>query len=115
MLRIMSDVKLYRYYLASTNARRFEWAECVLASTGFFGCVSDYGNYSFAWRGFGGGDFREFFAAIEPDYLEEDAVFIVGMRNAAPSLLAELRALRRIHQLERERLLACICHLRARL
>jgi hypothetical protein len=65
----MAPAQLWRYKLDSTDGRDFEWGEVVLCSSGFFGAVSDYGNYSFAWRNFGsGGSFRAFIVGIGPDY-----------------------------------------------
>lgn len=63
----MADVTCWRYYLPSQKGEGF--AEIVLCSSGFFGAVSDYGNYSFAWRHFGEGDFRAFVAGLGWDYL----------------------------------------------
>lgn len=42
--------------------------QVVLVSNGMFSAVTDYGNFSFAWRAFGDGDFREFIANLEIDY-----------------------------------------------
>ncbi len=63
-------VKLWRYYLPTVDGLS-GWAEIVLGSNGFFAAVSDYGNYSYAWRDTGRADFRAFVAALErePDYI----------------------------------------------
>jgi hypothetical protein len=54
-----------RYYVSTPGS--FEWAEVVITSGGFFSAVSDYGNYAFAWRGFGDRDFRRFLLGAERD------------------------------------------------
>lgn len=61
------QVTCWRYWLP--NVKGEGWAEIVLCSTGFFGAVSDWGNYSFAWRNWGDGDFRAFVARLDPGYL----------------------------------------------
>lgn len=53
------EIKLWRYYLPSIKGDG--WAEIVIASSGFFGAVSDYGDYAFAWRHTGCDDVRKFF------------------------------------------------------
>lgn len=45
----------------------FWLAQVVLTSDGMFSCVSDWGNFSFAWRN-GGTDFREFLISLNVDY-----------------------------------------------
>lgn len=60
-----TPVQTWRYYLPSGSGQ--EWAEIVLVSTGMFAAVSDWGNYAFAWRGFGDRDFREFVAGLAKD------------------------------------------------
>lgn len=64
----MKEVKLWRYYFP--NEKGEGWAEIVIGSNGFFAAVSDYGNYSFAWRDTGCDDVRKFFlrASSEWDY-----------------------------------------------
>lgn len=66
----MTPPKLYRYYIPSKDGLS-GWGEIVLSSGGFFAAVTDYGNYAFAWRHFGEGDFRKWFADLEnsTDYL----------------------------------------------
>ncbi len=61
----MKPVTTWRYYLPSIDGEG--WAEIVVCSSGFFAAVSDYGNYAFAWRSFGDGDFREWLAHLERD------------------------------------------------
>lgn len=62
-------VRLYHYVLPPKKLEG--WAEIVLSSGGFFGAVSDWGNYAYAWRHWGGGDFRAFVLnlARDPDYV----------------------------------------------
>lgn len=70
----MSEPKLYRYYLPSENGEG--WAEIVVCSTGFFGAVSDWGDYANAWRHHGCADFRTFLLNAErsPEYFAEKLV-----------------------------------------
>lgn len=42
--------------------------QVVLTSDGMFSAVTDYGNMSFAWRHYGGGDFRKFLIGLSVDY-----------------------------------------------
>jgi hypothetical protein len=42
--------------------------QIVLTSDGMFSGVTEYGNMSFAWRGFGDRDFREFILELGVDY-----------------------------------------------
>ncbi len=57
---------VHRYYLPSENGEG--WAEVVITLGGFFSAVSDYGNYAFAWRGFGDRDFRAFLLGAQRDH-----------------------------------------------
>lgn len=41
--------------------------EAVLTSDGMFSAVTDYGNFTYAWRAFGD-DIEEFILKISPDY-----------------------------------------------
>jgi hypothetical protein len=46
-----------------------QWlAQVVLTSDGMFSSVTDYGNFSYAWRSFGPGTFREFLLNINEGY-----------------------------------------------
>lgn len=46
-----------------------QWlGQIVLTSDGMFSGVTDYGNFSYAWRFFGDGDFRKFLIGLNPDY-----------------------------------------------
>jgi hypothetical protein len=66
----MSDpIRMWRYYLPNVNGEG--WAEIILCSSGFFGAVSDYGDYAFAWRRPARGDecIRRFMLDIGPDYV----------------------------------------------
>jgi hypothetical protein len=45
-----------------------QWlGQVVLTSDGMFAAVTDYGNYSFAWRSFGN-DFKAFILSLNPSY-----------------------------------------------
>lgn len=50
------------------NERHEGWAVIHIDSKGFFGVVSDYGNYAFHWTSFGE-DFKEFLVGLDWDYL----------------------------------------------
>lgn len=63
----MAELRIWRYYLPSQKGEGF--AEIVLCSSGFFGAVSDWGNYAFAWRHFGPDDFRAFVMGLGESYL----------------------------------------------
>lgn len=43
-------------------------AQVVLTSDGMFASVTDWGNFSFAWRSFGEKDFRKFICELGTDY-----------------------------------------------
>jgi len=64
----MSELKFYRYYLPNDSGRE-GWADFVLRSDGWFGVVSDYGNYVFHWTHFGNRDFRHFVLGLHDDYV----------------------------------------------
>jgi len=58
-------VKAYSYKLLSDNGA---WlGQVVLTDDGMFSGVTDWGNFSYAWRAFGG-SFKEFILGITPDY-----------------------------------------------
>lgn len=65
-------VQTWAYTLRDEDGR---WlAQVVLAADGYFSAVSDYGNFSFAWRAFGykdGRDFRDFLSGLGVDYFGE--------------------------------------------
>ena len=63
---VSEPVKTWRYALPSERGEG--WAEIVICSSGFFGAVSDYGNYAFAWRHTGCDDVREFFLRARRDW-----------------------------------------------
>ena len=58
---------LWQYRIPSENGEG--WAIAVLGSDGFFGVVSDYGNYAYLWSSTGMRDFRDFFCGIDGDYV----------------------------------------------
>jgi hypothetical protein len=46
-----------------------QWlGQIVLTSDGAFMSVTDYGNFSFAWRHYGDDDFRKFLISLNVDY-----------------------------------------------
>lgn len=59
--------KIWDYYIPSANHEG--WGKFIIDSTGYFSCVSDYGNWAFQWTAHGDEDFREFLADIGTDYL----------------------------------------------
>lgn len=42
--------------------------QIVLTSDGAFMAITDYGNFNFAWRAYGKGDFREFICRLDTSY-----------------------------------------------
>lgn len=51
------------------RTKQGDWlGQIVLTSDGAFMSVTDYGNFSFAWRSYGSGDFREFLCRLNTDY-----------------------------------------------
>ena len=63
--REASLVKARSYSLTNDNG---SWlAQVVLTNDGMFSCVSDWGNFSFAWRS-AGTDFRSFIIGLNVDY-----------------------------------------------
>lgn len=62
----MNKVVVRNYQLRTENGR---WlAQMLLSSDGMISGVTDYGNFAFAWRSFGVGDFRDFLTDISVDY-----------------------------------------------
>lgn len=54
----------------SVRSEKGDWlADIVIGSDGWFGAVSDYGDYAYAWRGFAPSDFRTFLAGLNAGYL----------------------------------------------
>ena len=46
-----------------------EWlGQVVLTSDGMFASVTDWGNLSYSWRSYGGGDFRQFLCGLNIGY-----------------------------------------------
>jgi hypothetical protein len=45
-------------------------AQIVLTSDGMFAAVSDWGNFSYAWRAYGDRTFKEFILSLNVDYFE---------------------------------------------
>lgn len=51
------------------RTKQGDWlGQIVLTSDGAFMSVTDYGNFSFAWRSYGSSDFREFLCRLNTDY-----------------------------------------------
>lgn len=42
--------------------------QIILTSDGMFSSVTDYGNFAYAWRSFGGDDFRKFITGLNTEY-----------------------------------------------
>ena len=62
----MEQILSKSYTLRSDNGA---WlGQVVLTSDGLFAAVTEYGNFSFAWRNFGGDDFRKFMCNLSVDY-----------------------------------------------
>jgi hypothetical protein len=66
---VSDPIRMWRYYLP--NVKGEGWAEIVLCSTGFFGAVSDYGNYAYCWpeRYRGEPCMRRYILRVEADYV----------------------------------------------
>lgn len=60
-------MKIWDYYIPSAKGEG--WGKFIIDSTGYFSCVTDYGNYAFQWTAHGDGDFREFLIGLDDDYL----------------------------------------------
>lgn len=61
------DMVTARSYTLRT--KQGDWlGQIVLTSDGAFMSVTDYGNFSFAWRAYGSGDFREFLCRLDVHY-----------------------------------------------
>jgi hypothetical protein len=60
-------MKIWNYYIPSKDCNG--WGKFIIDSTGYFSCVSDYGNYAFQWTAHGEDDFREFLVSLDNDYL----------------------------------------------
>lgn len=63
----MSDINVWRYVVPSVKYEG--WGIFLLDSTGYFSCISDWGNFSHLWTSFGTEDFRAFLCQLEKDYL----------------------------------------------
>lgn len=62
----MSTVKTRSYTLRKPNGC---WlAQILISSDGMFSAVSDYGNFSYAWRSTGDSDFRKFLSELDVPY-----------------------------------------------
>ncbi len=62
----MENVTAKSYTLIKENG---VWlGQIVLTNDGMFSGITDYGNCGFAWRHYGGGDFRQFLITLNIDY-----------------------------------------------
>jgi hypothetical protein len=62
----MGNVTADSYLLKDSNG---QWlGQVVLTSDGMFSSVTDWGNFSFAWRNFGDGSFKNFMMGLGTDY-----------------------------------------------
>ncbi len=63
---IMSEVKSKSYTLRNEQGH---WlGQVVITSDGLFSSVTDWGNFSYAWRSTGEQDFRSFFTKMDTHY-----------------------------------------------
>lgn len=60
---------LWRYVVPASQEHCDYGGIFVLASDGYFSCITDWGNYAFRWTGFGSRDFRDFLIGLGTDYL----------------------------------------------
>lgn len=64
MNETLVTAKSYTLYTESGS-----WlGQIVLTSDGMFSSVTDYGNFSYAWRHYGEGDFRKFLTTLDVGY-----------------------------------------------
>lgn len=62
----MKEITAKSYTLKTEDG---SWlGQVVLTSDGFYSSVTDYGNFSYAWRHYGEGDFRKFLINTNIDY-----------------------------------------------
>jgi hypothetical protein len=99
-------VEVWRYVVReSISGNPFMWGEFLIASSGMFSAVSDYGNYSYAWRAFGPRDFRRFLLSMKnsPDYFMNkfDPVEVVDWTRTEQQMKRTIIDLRRRDQIHR--------------
>ncbi len=58
---------IYTYYLSSD--KHGSWGKFIIDGSGYFSCVTDFGNYAFQWTAIGPGDFRSFLVSLNADYV----------------------------------------------
>ena len=80
----MANVASKSYTLRDYNGN---WlGQVVLTSDGMFASVTDWGNFSFAWRHYGYGDFRKFLVGLEVGYfggkMFQDLSYITSTKAA---------------------------------
>jgi hypothetical protein len=88
---VADQVKLWLYRLPSVS--REGWGVIVINSLGFFGAVSDYGNYAYGWPNHGECDFRVFVAALarDPDYVQRKLSLEHGWPVDVPASVKAVR------------------------
>jgi hypothetical protein len=72
------SIKFWRYSIPPDKDGLDGWGIFLLDSTGFFSCVTDFGNYAFRWGTTGKNDFREFFLDESFDYHVRKLYFTNG-------------------------------------
>jgi len=77
---MMSEITSKSFTLCNDKG---DWiAQVVITSDGMFSAVSDYGNFSFAWRSFGD-DFESFLSGLNESYfggkMYNSLVYTTGM------------------------------------
>ncbi len=62
----MEQIKSKAYMLYDNEG---VWlGQVVITEDGMFAAVTDYGNFSYTWRSFGKGDFRDFLQSLNTGY-----------------------------------------------
>ena len=60
--------------------------QVVITEDGMFAAVTDYGNFSYTWRSFGKGDFRDFLQSLNTGYfatkMAQGLAYIVHSKNS---------------------------------
>lgn len=75
----MSNLQFWKYYIPPLEGIG-GWGIFLLDSTGYFSCVTDYGNYAFKWSHHGVSDFREFFTNDSFEYYV-DKLYLIGAQG----------------------------------
>lgn len=65
-MKTLKEVTAKSYTLYTDSG---SWlGQIILTSDGLFASVTDYGNFSYAWRHYGDADFKQFIVGLEVDY-----------------------------------------------